>query len=406
MITETTRIFQKQTKIQRRKNMKKFVSLLLACMMTLSLAACGTNASDSTTAKPAADGAGTTAAAAAATTAGKQLSVVYLGGKLGDNSVSDAIYAGFKKAETDFGVKTTMVELPTDTSKYTNAVAEAVDQQPDLIFGSAGSGLIDCIIAAAEENPDILFMCLDAPTDQAGIDGLDNFVGNMAKQSECSFLVGYLAAKMSETGKISGIVGVEYPVLRDFIVGYIDGAQTANPDIKVGVGVIGNFTDQAMGKEVALAQYRNGADVVYAIAGTASYGILAAAKEVNKYCIGVDVDMAAPFVGVDDAQANLILTSAIKDWGYLSYHWIERVVNGGEIAWGDVEIYGIANGGATFTKNDIYMKLVPADIQAEMDELVKKFQSGEMKCASYFNDDGSSMTDDDYMALKDKYSIT
>lgn len=382
--------------------MKKIVSLILACVMSLSLAACGTKATDTTAAsKPAS---GSTAAADA--TKGKSLSVVYLGGKLGDNSVSDAIYAGFKKAETDFGVKTTMVELPVDTSKYANAVAEAVDQKPDLIFGSAGSGLIDEIIAAAKDNPDILFMCLDAPTDQAGIEGLDNFVGIMAKQNECSFLVGYLAAKMSETGKVSGIVGVEYPVLRDFIVGYIDGAQTANPDIKVGVGVIGNFTDQALGKEVALAQYRNGADVVYAIAGTASYGILAAAKEVGKYCIGVDVDMAAPFVGVDDEQANLIMTSAIKDWGYLSYHWIERVVNGGEIKWGGVEVYGIANGGATFTKNDIYLKTVPAEIQAEMEDLVAKFKSGELKCASYFNDDGSSMTDEDYMALKDKYSIT
>jgi hypothetical protein len=41
-----------------------------------------------------------------------------------------------------------------------------------------------------------------------------------------------------------------------------------------------------------------------------------------------------------------------------------------------------------------------------MDALVTKFQSGEMKCASYFNDDGSTMTDEAYMALKDKYSIT
>lgn len=382
--------------------MKKLVSLLLTFVMVLSLAACGSTASPST-ATTKADG---TEASSTTTGAKKDLTVVYLGGKLGDNSVSDAIYAGFKQAETDFGVKTVMIELPTDTSKYTNAVAEAVDQKPDMIFGSAGSGLIDCLIEAAEENPDILFMCLDAPTDQAGIDNLKNFVGVMAKQSECSFLVGYLAAKMSESGKIAGIVGVEYPVLRDFIVGYIDGAQTANKDIKVGVGVIGNFTDQALGKETALAQYRNGADVVYAIAGTASYGILAAAKDVGKYSIGVDVDMAKGFIGVDDAQANCVITSAIKDWGYLAYHWIDRAVNGGDISWGQVEVYGIANGGATFVKNDIYLKTVPADVQAEMDALVEKFKSGELKCASYFNDDGTTMTDDAYMELKDQYALT
>ncbi len=279
-------------------------------------------------------------------------------------------------------------------------MAEAVDQDPDVIICGSGSGLVDVAVASAQENPEIKYITLDAPTDQEGIEGLDNWVGCMAKQNECSYLVGYLGAKMSKTGKIGVIVGVEYPVLCDFIVGYIDGAKAANPNIQVAVGTIGDFVDQAKAKEIALAQYRQGCDIVYAVAGPASYGILDAAKTSGKYGIGVDVDMALPFVGKDDAQANCIITSAIKDWGYMAYYALERISKGEEIAWGTIEVYGISNGGATFVRNDIYKKLVPTDIQAEMEELFTKFKSGEVKAQSFFDENGTSIDDATYQALK------
>ena len=71
----------------------------------------------------------------------------------------------------------------------------------------AGNGLIDEIIWAANEYPNVKYLVLDTPLDKEGID-LPNYLGQMCSQSEVSYLAGYLGMRMSETGKIGVIVGV------------------------------------------------------------------------------------------------------------------------------------------------------------------------------------------------------
>lgn len=380
--------------------MKKLFSLSLALVLVLALlAGCGQKTTSSSATGGTSAGGTASASATGEDTSKSDLLVTYVGSRLGDNSTSDAIWAGLEKAKADFGIQIKMIEIhPTDNSKYKAAVLEACDSDAQLIIGNAGSGLIDDMTAVAADYPDKFFMCLDAPTDNAEIPELDNFVGMMAKQNECSYLVGYLAGKMTESGTIGGIVGVEYPVLQDFFVGYISGALQANPDVKVATAAIGDFVDTAKAKEIALTQYRSGCDIVYAIAGPASYGILEASAEADKWAIGVDVDMT---LSVDEATAKHILTSAIKDWGYLTYHTIDRFVNDrASIEWSKVEVYGIANGGATFIQNDIYKNTVPADIQKEMDQLVKDVTDGKLVVPTIFD-----MSEEEYAALKDKVKL-
>ena len=95
--------------------MKRLVSLVLALSMVASLTVgCG-----GTSGADASDNGTTAENAAAETEAEDELYVIYLGSKLGDNSVSDAIYEDFQKVETDFpNVKTQMIETPDDFSKY------------------------------------------------------------------------------------------------------------------------------------------------------------------------------------------------------------------------------------------------------------------------------------------------
>lgn len=391
--------------------MKKLVSLALALIMsTAVLAGCGggkdsapANSANTEKQEEAVDSDnGATADSgsdAQATSDGEQLKVVYIGSRLGDNSTSDAIWDGMQRASADFDAEVRMIEIhPTDNSKYKAAVLEAADSDAQLIIGSAGSGLIDDLIAVAYDYPEKDFMCLDAPIDQAEIPELPNFVGMMCKQNECSYLVGYLAGKMTTSNKIGGIVGVEYPVLQDFLVGYISGAKASNPDIQVATAAIGDFVDTAKSKEIALAQYRSGCDIVFAIAGPASYGIIEAGAESDQMVIGVDVDMT---LSVNEEQAKHILTSAIKDWGYLSYHMIERYAQDkSTIGWSTVEVYGIANGGATFIQNDVYTSLVPQEIQDEMNQLVEDVKAGSITIPSVFD-----MSEDEYAALKESVKL-
>lgn len=325
----------------------------------------------------------------------ESVTVAYLGGARGDRSVSDAIYAGFEKAHKDFGIVIKFIELPTDTSKYKAAVLEASESDAALIIGSAGSGLIDEMYAASKTYTDKYYMCLDAPADMKV--ETSNFIGEMFKQNECSYLVGYLAALMSKTGKVGGIVGVEYPVLSDFLVGYISGAKAANPSIKVATAAIGDFVDSAKAKEIAISQYRLGCDIVYSIAGPAGYGILEAAKDQKQLAIGVDTDQAQEFIGKDEAQANVIITSALKGWGEATYNVIKQFLSDKTaIKWGTVQQLGVKEEGANFADNAIYQKLVSKEIRDKMTALKADIIAGKVVVPTFFG-----MTAEAYATLKD-----
>lgn len=327
--------------------------------------------------------------------------VIYIGGSLGDAGIADATYEGFVRAQEELPIDGKFVELPSDPSAYKATLLDACDSGADLVFTSANNGMIDEVLAAAPDYPDTRFMVLDTGLSQEGVAETENFVGILCSQNEVSYLAGYLGMKMSSTGKIGIVVGVEYPTLSDFITGYISGALAVNPDAQVAVSASGDFVDQAAAKETALAQIRQGCDVIYAVGAGSSFGTLEAVKESGVWGIGCDTDLAAQFIGIDDAQADAIITSAYKDWGTVSYNWIKACIeNEDSVPWGTVEVFGVADGGCKLIENDIYRKQVPETIQAEIKDLEAKIISGEVTCPSYFD-----LTEDEYQALKDSVMV-
>ena len=111
-------------------------------------------------------------------------------------------------------------------------------------------------------------------------------------EHEGSFLVGVLAAKASETGKISFVGGMDIPLIRRFACGYTGGATWAKKDIEVLQNMTGStsaaWNDPTKGAELARSQFDRGADVVFAAAGSTGLGVLQAAADAGKKAIGVD----------------------------------------------------------------------------------------------------------------------
>lgn len=371
---------------------KKILCLFLALSMLFALAACGGTQGNTTPTPSGGEG----------NEGGEKVTkVIYIGGSLGDAGIADATYEGFTRALEELPIEGKFVELPADPSAYKATLLDACESDADLIFSSANNGMIDEVLAAAPDYPEKKFMVLDTSLTQEGVSDLDNFVGILCSQNEVSYLTGYLGMRMSQSQKIGIVVGVEYPTLCDFAVGYISGALAANPDAQVAVSASGDFVDQAAAKETALAQIRQGCDVVYAVGAGSSFGTLEACKESGVWGIGCDTDLAAQFIGVDDAQADCIITSAYKDWGTVSYNWIKDCIeNPDQVAWGSVQVYGIANNGCKIIENDIYNKQVPEDIRAEISSLSEKIAAGEVKCPSYFD-----MSEEEYQALKESVTV-
>lgn len=358
--------------------MKKLMALVLALALSVSLVACG--AKDT----PAPQSGEAT----------KDFRVYLLVSNFGDKSFNDSANVGLKKAEAELGIKYTGHEFGTDESKAMAYVQEAAEDGYDVIaFNNIGFGIATkWVTENAAKYPDTTFLVYDEYDYKAQAPNVQMILFN---QSHSDFLAGALAAKMSKTGTIGFVGGMDQPVIADFLVGYIAGAQYVNPNIKMTISYTENWIDATKGKELGLASIAAGADFVHAVAGGSGNGALEAAQEKGVYGIGVDADQYELYKTDKPELAKSIVTSSLKDVGAALYDCVKQIKEGTFKAGGETW-YGMEKAAAGIAKNENYLALVPKDVQEYITELETKIASGEVKVPTYFG-----MSDADYQKMKD-----
>ena len=259
---------------------KQLAALAAATVMALSLVGCGGGSSTSTETKAAEAGATTAAAAETDKKADdgeliKKVAHVCQG--LGDKSFSDSLEGGMKVLrEKGWDCKTVECGDETKADKYEDMMLDVIDEGYHYIVAS--STFRDVMLKLAKEYPENQFIIVDDSMDEADIP--DNVALIFYAQNEGSYIVGQLAAGMSETGVVAVNVGMDTPVIADFVTGFIDGAQAYDPDIKIVKAAVGSWTDPAKMKELCLTQARDKqADVFYQVAGASGAGLFEACKE-------------------------------------------------------------------------------------------------------------------------------
>ena len=185
--------------------------------------------------------------------------------------------------------------------------------------------------------------------------------------------------------KVGVIGGLDIPVINDFYVGFKQGFKDAglNPDDVVIQYVGGEkaFYDPAKGKEIAKAMYAQGAAVVWGVAGGSGNGAFEAAVEEKTYALGVDSDQ---YLSIEDpAQKAIIVTSMMKnvDNGLFRAAQLDAE---GKLGYGAIESVGVAGDAVGIAQNENYKKLIPADIQKQVDEVYAKAKKGEIKFETAF----------------------
>jgi len=318
----------------------------------------------------------TASTAMAEDSAKKRLKVaLVVHGTLGDKSFLDSAAAGLKRAEADLPIDVTVIEAGLDRGRWQPALADATDQGFDVVI--AGTWEMTGFMAElAPEYPDTKFIIFDDAPDFSG-GKFGNILAINYRVSTAAYLAGLAAAKISKTGKIGEILGVEGATILEFAVGFEQGAKAGNPDVQVTRAVAGTFTDPAKGKELALAQFDQGVDIVFPIAGGTGIGALQAARDKGKLAVGVDSDQALIFEGSDPAQAAVIFTSVEKKVGDSLYTALQQTL-AGTAPYGTNLLLGLADGAVGIAKNSYYEKLVPADVRAAVDAAEAKIISGEI----------------------------
>ena len=300
---------------------------------------------------------------------GEELTVsIVVSSAFGDKSFNDSAKEGADKLAQDYGVKIKTIECQEENFKqYMVQAAEESD-----IVVPVGWQFYE-IPEVAKEYPDTKFIWVD--NEAEGIADLPNVLCITYAQNEGSFLAGYIAAKMSQSGVVGAVGGEQNTTIDDFIVGYKQGALYANPDIKVVTNYANTYEDPAKGKECALALHNQGADVIFQIAGNTGNGVFAAAQEAGFYAIGVDQDQKISAPEYD----KQIICSMKKEVGLSIYDTIKTFIE--EEKWEGARVWtaDMATGyvSIAYGNEDSEQQISDAK-KSEVEEIAGKIVSGDI----------------------------
>ena len=299
-------------------------------------------------------------------------------GGIDDKSFNATAWKGVEDAMAEFDVEGKFLESQqqTDYEKNLNAF---IEEGCDLII-PVGFLLADATAAAAPANPDIFFSIVDVGWLEA-----PNLQGQAFQTDEAAFLAGYLAAGVSETGKLGAFGGIQIPTVTIFMDGFALGAAHYNSVHGTSVEVLGwdietqtglftnNFESLEDGRLMAEQLMDEGVDIIMPVAGPVGLGPAAAAQERGGvYIVGVDNDWAV----VNEAYADITLTSVMKFMDVTTFNAIKSVVEGTFEA--GLIMGTLANGGVGLADYHEMASMVSGDLQAEVDGLAAQIIAGEI----------------------------
>jgi basic membrane protein A len=284
-------------------------------------------------------------------------------GGVNDQSFNQSAWEGLKRTEADLEAKIAYKESKQDAD-YAPNLETLTDAEYDLIWG-IGFLMGDAIKSTAQVNPDQKYAIIDF---FYGDETPKNVACAVFQEEQPSFLVGYIAGKMTKANKVGFVGGIKFPLIEKFEYGFMAGVKLANPDVEVVRQYAESFTDAAKGKAITNNMYQQGADIVFHAAGGVGDGVIEAAKEKKQWAIGVDKDQN--YLAPDN-----VLTSAMKRVDNAIFDMVKQLKEG-KFAGGSAVVYNLSNDGVSIAPTS--NKHVPAEILAEVDGLIAKIKGGEI----------------------------
>ena len=342
------------------------------------------------------------------------------GGKF-DGSFNEGTFNGLTKAVSELEEED---DLAIDVLEFEGTPDTAAEGQRNI--ASQGAELIiapgflqaDAITAVSSEFPDTNFVLIDAVAENPNVRSV------LFKEHEGSYLVGYLAGTMTQTGTVGFVGGMDIPLIRAFDLGYQEGVKAACPECKVVSNYVGStpaaWNDPARARELATTQRAQGADIMYAAAGASGNGVIDFVNQTMCYKPQGEVraspladvlpDIEKPaaysqkcgensqplfFIGVDSNQnprgdtdsdpatLNLGLTSMLKRVDTAAYNAIYDVVDGNFE--GGVQNLGLAEDGVGYAVDEYNEALVPQEVIDQLEATREQIVSGEVVVTDFRN---------------------
>ncbi len=294
-------------------------------------------------------------------TAAEDLKVaIVMPGNITDKSWNQAGYEGIRKAEKELGIKIAYSEKVAQPDQA-EAMADYARRGYHVVIGHGGE-FQEAANRVARKYPDTIFM----------VNNGTKPVGNVATTdfyyAQFGYLLGYLAGKMSKSGKAGWIGAQKIKFSTELARSFVDGFKAAHPNGEVFVAYTNDWDDIAKGKEAALNQISQGADVIFPTMDNAVIGSLQAAKEKGVWSFGIYYDAISDW-------PDTVLQSAIFDIRSAMVAYL-KFAKEGKLQGDNYNFNLNTPEGARLGS---FHPSIPEDVKNEVLALAEKMKSGEFK---------------------------
>jgi len=283
---------------------------------------------------------------------------------INDAGFGAAGYLGLQALRERLGYETTLVEnLATPDQEA--AARDFASRGFDVVFGH-GFEFQDPFLRIAKDYPKARFVVVKgAPRPTVP----DNLLIVDIKEHEPGYILGVLAAHLTKTNKVGAIAGFDYGTIIRIMEAFKQGARSVRPDLRIFVSYAGTWVDPAKGKETALAQIGQGADLVFAHASVTSLGVFEAARERGVLAFGSVLDQNA-------VAPRTVVAGSLYDFPRMFVD-IGGQVKAGALRGGSVS-YGMAEGVLDITPLHGAAADLPPAAKAQVERLRADIKAGRM----------------------------
>ncbi|AZZ93913.1 BMP family ABC transporter substrate-binding protein [Hahella sp. KA22] len=284
---------------------------------------------------------------------------VYVG-PIGDHGWSYQHDQGRQALEKHFGdkVKTTYVENVPEGADAERVIRNLAKSGHKVIF-TTSFGFMNPTLKVAAQFPDVVF---EHATGYKRTKNVSTYISNTY---EGRYVSGYVAAKMSKTGKLGYIASFPIPeVIRDINAVRL-AMNKVNPDYELKILWVSSWFDPAKEAEAANVMIDQGVDVI--LQHTDSPAAMQVAEQRGVYAVGQSSDMSR-----FGPKAHLV--SVVDDWSYHYIHTVQSVMDG---TWKPRDYWGGMAEDMILLPE--FNKAIPADVVKEAETMIADIKSGKLK---------------------------
>ncbi|MBA2248102.1 MAG: BMP family ABC transporter substrate-binding protein [Chloroflexia bacterium] len=288
-------------------------------------------------------------------------------------------------------VETVYVEnIPEAQAESEPAIRGFAEQGQEVIIATS-FGYGPAMLAVAPQFPETQFIHI------SGYQTAENVSTGFGKIEEPRYVAGFVAGRMSSTGKLGYVAAFPIPEVLRGINAFTLGVRAANPEATVQVVWTNTWYNPATERTAAEALLDGGADVIAQHQDTPAPQ--QAAEAAGKFSIGYNVDMSS------QAPAA-VLTGPVWNWGAYYISAIEQIQAG---TWSTNQYWGSWQEGVVDLAP--IAEFVPAEVRTEAEALADEFRAGTRGNATIFRGplldqdgaervaEGVSMTDEEILTM-------